>query len=200
MNDEIKVEVPKTVYVDVNLHLPKRLRKDLHDGEIICPHCHGTGIVKAQQIYGLKGLKNSAMFPFTHEYMIPCPNCYKGIVDTCKYCGQPSGAKNYTPEASCTCKGAIEAREKKQQENDLKNWEKAEKIDYAEALKRFVMVYIENWDRYIEMDCLLDEIYKESDRYDLRIYGTSESKIEMDAGRLIKDACADFCMRMRVRT
>lgn len=57
MNDEIEVEVPKTVYVDVNLHLPKRLKKDLHDGQIICPHCHGTGIVKAQQITCIKKAK-----------------------------------------------------------------------------------------------------------------------------------------------
>lgn len=188
------IKEPKRVIVDVNLHLPQKLIKYLQDGEIICPRCNGTGIVKSEQSYGIKGLKNKAMFPFTKEYMIPCPNCYDGTVDICKYCGQPapSGSKSYTPESQCMCVGAVNARKQERREKSFKIWEKAEKIDYAEALKRFAMVYIENWDRYVETDDLLDAIYKEPDRYELRVYGTSETKIAMDADNIIENACEDL--------
>jgi hypothetical protein len=33
--------MPKTVFVDVDLLLPKKLQKDLQEDEILCPVCGG---------------------------------------------------------------------------------------------------------------------------------------------------------------
>lgn len=70
--------------------LPVTLEKDLQDNEIICPICHGLGVVKQDYSFGVKEddiEKNFKLNWYDNEYLTLCPNCYFGRIKICEYCG-----------------------------------------------------------------------------------------------------------------
>ena len=72
--------------------LPVTLEKDLQDDEIICPICHGLGILKQDYRFGVKEDDTEKAFKlnwYDNEYLTLCPNCYFGRIKICKYCGKP---------------------------------------------------------------------------------------------------------------
>ena len=85
---------PKTVFVSDSEYIQNlvnaNLRKDLHDNEEICPHCHGTGLVISDNPYGLSDDpdKTIGAFPYEHQAISFCPYCFNGIVHRCEHCGQ----------------------------------------------------------------------------------------------------------------
>lgn len=58
----------------------KKLIKDLHDNEEICPVCHGIGLRIEDNPYGLSDDpdKRAGQFPYKHQSIRFCPNCYMG--------------------------------------------------------------------------------------------------------------------------
>ena len=68
----------------------KKLIKDLHDNEEICPVCHGTGLRIEDNPYGLSDDpdKRAGQFPYKHQSIRFCPNCYNGVVRFCPDCGK----------------------------------------------------------------------------------------------------------------
>lgn len=56
----------------------KKLIKDLHDNEEICPVCHGIGLRIEDNPYGLSDDpdKKAGQFPYKHQSIRFCPNCY----------------------------------------------------------------------------------------------------------------------------
>lgn len=86
----------KQIYINVadeiKRILPENLQKDLTENEKICPVCHGLGIVSRDNIFGLKGDTSEAakksMFPYKHQSLFPCPNCYNGVINVCEFCGK----------------------------------------------------------------------------------------------------------------
>ena len=53
----------------------KKLIKDLHDNEEICPVCHGTGLRIEDNPYGLSDDpdKRAGQFPYKHQSIRFCP-------------------------------------------------------------------------------------------------------------------------------
>lgn len=68
----------------------KKLIKDLHDNEEICPVCHGIGLRIEDNPYGLSDDpdKRAGQFPYKHQSIRFCPNCYNGVVRFCPDCGK----------------------------------------------------------------------------------------------------------------
>ena len=68
------------------------LEKDLHETEYykeeICKRCHGTGIVLAENPYGLSEEKTPVRFPYRQQAFTFCPDCFNGIRKRCKVCGE----------------------------------------------------------------------------------------------------------------
>lgn len=86
---------PKTVFISDSEYIQNlvnvNLKKDLHNDEEICQHCHGTGMVITNNPYGLSDDPNRSigtLFPYQHQSITFCPYCYNGIVHRCKLCGQ----------------------------------------------------------------------------------------------------------------
>jgi hypothetical protein len=189
----------ETVMIDVNLKLPKHLRKDLHDGEIICPVCEGLGVRKVDNNYGIAGEVQRYGCRYKHEAFVPCTACYNGVLATCKYCGQPNRDRRYIhAETTCLCAEAKKARDEEQRQKDSDKWDKAQKITLDEAAERFHLVYIAAYDEYVSIDELDDWLADNDDDLgeegagQLRIYGTSTTKLSFDAGNLVDDACGDL--------
>ena len=63
--------------------LPVTLEKDLQDDEIICPVCHGLGILKQDYRFGVKEDDTEKAFKlnwYDNEYLTLCPNFYFGRI------------------------------------------------------------------------------------------------------------------------
>lgn len=87
----------------------KKLIKDLHDNEEICPVCHGTGLRIEDNPYGLSDDpdKRAGQFPYNHQSIRFCPNCYNGVVRFCPDCGKQ--IPRY--RTLCDCDAVVQRRQ-----------------------------------------------------------------------------------------
>lgn len=103
----------------------KKLIKDLHDNEEICPVCHGTGLRIEDNPYGLSDDpdKRAGQFPYKHQSIRFCPNCYNGVVRFCPDCGKQ------IPRCRtlCDCDAVVQRRQQEENRKEKERLEKAEK-------------------------------------------------------------------------
>ena len=103
----------------------KKLIKDLHDNEEICPVCHGIGLRIEDNPYGLSDDpdKRAGQFPYKHQSIRFCPNCYNGVVRFCPDCGKQ------IPRCRtlCDCDTAVQRRQQEENRKEKERLEKAEK-------------------------------------------------------------------------
>lgn len=96
--------------------LPETLEKDLCDNEDICPVCNGLGVVLDNNVYGIKGDTSEAakksMFPYNHQAIKCCSNCYNGVIHLCQYCGKQI-QRGYIDKCDCEQYKAKEEEEKR---------------------------------------------------------------------------------------
>lgn len=133
-----KVEVRNIKHISLNIAeeikkiLPPTLEKDLQDDEIICPVCHGLGIIKQDYNFGVKENDSEKIFKlnwYDNEYLTLCPHCYFGRLKTCKYCGKvlPKSVNR------CDCKDFLEHEREKQRIKYQETIDKAKEIDLKDA-------------------------------------------------------------------
>lgn len=185
--------------------LPDALEKDLQDNETICPVCHGLGVVLDNNIYGIKGDTSEAakksMFPYNHQAIKFCPNCYNGVIRLCEYCGKP------LPRGilKCTCE---QQRAKDEEEKRIKYQETIKKAKEIELKDTSYYMYDEQsnqyfsdkdefvehyWQEYLDGSggCLnFDEFFE----YEVPkvLWNCEEVKISIDADELIESACEEL--------
>lgn len=195
MKDEDHIH---TEYLDINVNF--KLRKDMQEGEEICKECGGLGLRLVDNRYGLsidgKKLGNE-MFPFKKEAVVWCDNCFTGVSKRCLNCNELI-PKSYTKCQKERCK---ELRGEALWQKKLEGWNKTTKISYNEALERYSMLYIDDWDRYVEPDDLAAEIQYQldenedltlSDIANLRIYTTYTTSAFFDAESIMENACDEL--------
>lgn len=114
----------------------KKLIKDLHDNEEICPVCHGIGLRIEDNPYGLSDDpdKRAGQFPYKHQSIRFCPNCYNGVVRFCPDCGKQ------IPRCRtlCDCDAVVQRR---QQEENRKEKGTARKSRKARAECARIVIY-----------------------------------------------------------
>lgn len=186
--------------------LPDILEKDLQDDEIICPVCHGLGVKMWNNPYGIKGDTSEeakrSMFPYKHQSLLPCPNCYNGVVKLCEYCGKqlPKG------RLKCDCE---QQKEKDEEEKRIKYQETIDKATEIELKDTSYYIYDEQSDKYFTDEDEFVEYYwdlylnkeKEHDynfddyfeKYIPKVlWNCEETKISMDADSIIDNACEEL--------
>lgn len=116
----------------------KKLIKDLHDNEEICPVCHGTGLRIEDNPYGLSDDpdKRAGQFPYKHQSIRFCPNCYNGVVRFCPDCGKQ------IPRCRtlCDCDAVVQRRQQEENRKEKERLEKAEKHEPDALGSLFTMV------------------------------------------------------------
>ena len=180
--------------IDVLFNL--KLQKDLQEHEIICSHCGGTGLQVDDNPFGLKSENSKIHFPHKQQVIIGCRHCYNGVQSKCLHCDKILDRGS----SKCNCKLANLERLQERYNKDLETWNKAKKISYEQAINDFIMIYIDNYDKYLMVEDLEEWIEdKESDneeelisRRSLRIYGTNSIELSIDASGIIEDACSDL--------
>jgi hypothetical protein len=174
--------------------LPETLKKDLMDDERICPTCHGLGVVSVHRIYGIKDDPNLEVkgihFPYDHQTLTFCPNCFNGVQSLCKYCGKPI-KKGYINKCDCT------EYEMEQKAIELEKWNKI--LDKAVKVKEEdvdTMLYCEeNSNFYSSVEDFIDDWESEHDEDDElpeRLWVTSKREISINAGNVVESACDDL--------
>ena len=184
--------------------LPATLEKDLQDNEEICPVCHGLGILKQDYRFGVKEDDTEKAFKlnwYDNEYLTFCPNCYFGVIKTCKYCGKP--LPKHTNRCSCEGYREQENKEKRIKYQEVIN--KAKEIELKDASE---YIYDEESEQYFSDEIsFVDhwlELYKEGSYYCSNfdeyfekyvpkvLWNCEEIKISMDADSIIENACEEL--------
>lgn len=181
--------------------LPETLEKDLQENEEICPMCNGLGVVLDNNVYGIKGdtseTAKKLMFPYNHQAIKFCPNCYNGVIRLCEYCGKP------LPRCTSRC-NCEQYKAKEKEEKRIKYQEKiskADEIDF-EDIDSDMWLYDEQTDDYFsDVDSFVDA-YKDFDEYESEeeimnnlpkiLWLTDPVDISMDADYIISSACEDL--------
>jgi len=163
------------------------LKKDLLEDEVICEHCHGTGLEIDDNRYGIRGDTThiGIHFPYKHQSLRFCRFCYEGVQRKCPSCGSLRGKSDR--ECSCGC-DEKKRNEATKQLND-ERWEKAEKITLKKAWEDFKCLYVESSDSYAFFPEELEDIIEDYELDDIRIYGTTELGASIDASNVIEMAC-----------
>lgn len=181
--------------------LPDTLEKDLQDNEAICPVCHGLGVVLDNNIYGIKGDTSEAAkksrFPYNHQAIKFCPNCYNGVITLCEYCGKPLPRGRL----KCDCE---QQKAKDKEEKRIKYQETIEKTKevYISDLPGDTWFYDEQTDDYFsDIECFVDS-YKDNIEFKNDeemianlppvLWVCDSTDISMDAGSIVEDACEEL--------
>lgn len=194
------VRKPVRVEVDVSDFLKSlfggKLIKDLCENEAICPVCHGTGVKVSDNVYGLSEIPTSGIrFPYKHQSVSFCLNCYNGVVRYCPDCGKQ------LPRGYLRCNCEAELRRKREAERKKEAEELAASVKHdASALgTEFQMCYssffrsnegfFSDWDEFFE------DWFEEHDAEDERpefVWGTVEEKMSLDAHSIVSSACEEM--------
>lgn len=183
--------------VKIDINLKHTLVKHLNDLEEICETCGGTGASVAPGVFGIQGYDHpsGALFPFRREHIMACKDCYDGVRTRCYYCN------DYIKKGRliCDCAEATAVRDMKEAKRERERFEKSEKVSYKEAIEKFEMLYIEDYEKFIKPKELIEWIADKNleliedgeDELDLScmsIYGTSIYEVSIDARDIISAA------------
>jgi hypothetical protein len=181
------------------------LKKDLQEDEVICEHCHGTGLEIADNVYGITGdtIHVGLRFPYKHQSLRFCKHCYEGILKKCPKCGSLRG-REYGKGCPCGHDDKLSESAWKKIMNE--RWEKAEKMSLSKAWELCNCLYVDDVDRFIFGIDDLENVFTEyfdyteeelkaffNGKYEglklPRIYLTEKIKPWIDAVNVIESAC-----------
>ena len=183
----------RTEQIDVSFNL--KLQKDLQEHEIICSHCGGTGLQVDNNPFGIKGENSKIHFPYKQQTIVGCRHCYNGVQSKCLHCDKILDRGT----SQCNCEKYNQERIQELYEKDIETWNKTKKISFEEATNDFIMIYIDNYDKYLmveELEEWIEDKESEADqsicREELRVYGTYIMELSIDASDIIENACGDL--------
>ena len=170
------------------------LRKDLHDNEEICSHCHGTGMEIGNNIYGLSDDPDriAGRFPYQHQALTFCKHCYNGVVLRCKLCGEimPRG---------CLKHDCQKQKDINQIEWDFKRSERLHKATkltpekYEERYPNHMVYHNDNY--YSDVYDLLESLWASNEYSEEGLpefcLGTLKETMRLDAENIITQAQDD---------
>ena len=184
------------LYEAIKKSFPKIITKDLTEYERICPVCNGLGMRIEDNVYGIEGdtseIGKKYLFPYKHQALSFCQNCFNGVQRLCPYCGQPYKNQAYM---HCDCEGQKKADEKER----IKKWN--EKIADAVAIEErdaHTMLYCEEFDEYYAtVDDFFEDYaanYMDEELYirPERLWVCSVEKIHIDADSVVDNVCQEL--------
>lgn len=161
--------------VEIISKLPSVFTRTLEEGQELCPKCGGVQLIAVG------------------NYINQCPYCIgtKGVLDRCQYCGE---LKKYNH----SCEGKRNAEKFQRQIKQREAWDKTNKITYEEAVQKYAMLFVDNYDEYVFAEDLPEWLENKEfddedfDRESLLIYGTTTEQIKLDSHSIIENVCDDL--------
>ena len=178
----------------INEILPEVLVKDLQDNERVCPTCKGLGVKIVKNEFGLHGdtseRAKKERFPYHHESLNFCPNCFNGVQKLCEYCGKPI-KKGYIDK--CDCEGYLREQEAIRLEKWNEVLSKAEEVKEEDVTN---MLYCEETEEYYaSVEDFLEDWecdHDEEDEMPERLWVTVEQSLSLNADNILENACEDL--------
>jgi len=182
--------IPKTRQEKRRVKIVFELKKDLQEDEVICEHCHGTGLEIVDNVYGIKGDTThiGVHFPYKHQSLSFCRFCYNGVMNKCPSCGRIRGKQ----DRECPCGYSEKLYEERVKRESDDRWGKAEKIPIEKVWESVDCLYVEGVDEYVFDEGELDDLIEDYELKNPRIYGTTKSGIHLDASDVIEMGCSDL--------
>ena len=184
------------LYDAIQKSFPKIIIKDLTEHERICPVCNGLGMRIENNIYGIKGddseVGKREYFPYKHQALSFCQNCFNGVQSLCPYCEQPYKNQGYL---HCDCEGQKKADEEERIKKYNEKVSKAVQVDEKDV---DTMLYCEEFDEYYDtVDDFFEDYavnYTDEELYirPERLWVCDVEKIFIDADNVIENACSDL--------
>lgn len=180
--------------------LSSGLEKDLHGNEHICDYCHGTGMVKADNVYGLSDDPNKSVhFPYKHQSITFCPRCYNGVVQHCEYCGEILSMETTV----CTCETAKRLEQEKRDAAVADAFKSAEEFVSDALGLQFDMCYsaafgqndgfFSSWDDFFaEWGYMVFDSVNAAPQRPEYVWGTTEEEMKLDANSIVEAATYDL--------
>lgn len=196
----------KHISIDLTKMFSGTLEKDLMENEAICPVCDGTGVVKRNNVYSIKDDTSETakgnLFPYNHQSLGPCPNCYNGVIKLCEFCGKQI-SREYINRCNCEQYKENEANKKRirYQETIDKakkiGWDSASEYVYDEKSNRFFSDEDEFADYYWDLYQCGDHGYQNFDEYFENeipkvLWDCEKTRIKINAESIAQDACEDL--------
>lgn len=175
----------------------KQLIKDLHDNEEICPICHGTGLRIDDNPYGLSNDpdKRIGRFPYKHQSIRFCNNCYNGVIRRCPDCGEQLTRF----KTICDCDAVKQRQHEEACRKERERIAKAEKHEPDALGTKFIMAqsdffphnegYFSDWEEFFDCWDWREEDCVERPEY---VWGTEEIEMSFDAADIVSAACEDM--------
>lgn len=182
--------------------LPESLEKDLQDNEEVCQVCHGLGVVIDNNVFGIKGDTSEAakksMFPYNHQAIKFCPNCFNGIIRLCQYCGKQIRKGSID---CCDCEQYKAKEEEKERIKYKEKIAKAEEVDFKNIDSDMWFYDNQTNDYFSDVESFVDA-YKDLDEYETDeemvnnlpevLWLCDAVDISIDAGDIIESACEEL--------
>jgi hypothetical protein len=125
------------------------LAHDFASDERLCQGCWGLGIVKREGPYGLGDRKpGEPSFPFKHQWLDSCPNCYMGKERFCTLEG--CGKTLPRSRTVCDCEGARHIQMVSREKKEAERREKVSRIPLSEY--GYDMLFADQSNRFISVD------------------------------------------------
>lgn len=171
------------IEIDLTHFLPTKVTRTLREGQVLCPICKGVGLIKRTEADG--------------DFIVVCAKCYgRTYVTKCPHCGELD-LKNLHSCDGARRERAIEAERKEQEK-----WDKAEKITYTEACKRYEQVVVD-WDTYLPIEEVLGNIadgwIEKGERTIPRVWGTYTRSLSLDTSDILERELEDLHEDAEVR-
>ncbi len=179
--------------------LPETIEKDLQDNEIICPTCHGLGVIRRKNPFGIEEEVNPNRITkvnwYDNESLTFCPDCYNGVKRLCEFCGKPI-PKGYVDKCDCDTykqkqvnKAKIKYKQRIDKATEIKPEDTVEWLydDIHDKYYEDIGEFIDN----IEMDYdYLDDLF--FDELPEVLWVCYPQNISIDASGVIERACEDL--------
>lgn len=196
----------KHISINLTKMFSGTLEKDLMENEAICPVCNGTGVVKRNNVYGIENdtseIAKKKHFPYNHQSLSLCSNCYNGVVRICKFCGKQIN-REYINKCDCEQYKKNEENKKRIKYQEIINnaekisWDSASEYVYDEKSNKFFLNEDEFADYYWDLYQEGKHYYKNFDEYFENeipkvLWNCEKTKIKIDAENIVEYACEDL--------
>lgn len=167
--------------VDLTKVFPATVTRTVKDGQILCPTCSGVGLVLETQ--------------GERKFIVGCRQCHgETVLTKCQHCEEYfNGRYGHRCEKSREASSIELVLESERREQE--KWDKAEKITYEEARKRYEQVVV-GWDTYLPVEDVLDNIaegwHESGERAIPRVWGTATTSLSVDTDDALRNRLDDL--------
>ena len=172
------------------------LKKDLYENEEVCGHCCGTGMVIADNPYGITEDpdKRAGRFPYKHQSITFCPHCFNGIVRRCNLCGNL--IKRGWIRCDCDAQREIERQDRLKKKQEILDNAPIAPKEIVDTMECFFSEHFSNNEGYFfDWEEFFEDWFENHEPEEVKptyVWITELVEMSIDAGDIVEHATEDL--------